>query len=232
MGSDRTLARRIQLDCHRFPGQEAARRGLKILGLLTYTPSWAVPPQARDLVHAAPADPEVWGNFVAQTALRYRDVIDNWEIWNEPNIDDSFAPAPDLALYAAMLEESYTAIKTADPESVVITGGTSPAVDIPTEMSPVTFLRGLYDHGAGDFFDAVAMHPYSSPDLLSADGPAESSNSNRAIRDVTALMASRGQSDKKIWFTEFGASTSTPGRLHLICPASRWASRWNVRRRY
>jgi hypothetical protein len=189
----------------------AAERGLKILGLLTYTPSWAVPPEARELVHAAPADAKVWGNFVAETAHRYRDVIDDWEIWNEPNIDDSFAPAPDLALYSAMLQESYSAIKAADPDSVVITGGTSPAVDIPTEMSPVTFLSGLYDHGAGDSFDAVAMHPYSSPDLLSTDGPEGSSNSNRAIRDVTALLASRGQSEKRIWFTEFGASTSTPG---------------------
>lgn len=190
---------------------DAAQRGLKILGLLTYTPSWAVPPQARTLVHAAPADPKVWGNFVAQTAARYRDVIHNWEIWNEPNIDDSFAPAPDLALYSAMLKESYSAIKAADPDSTVITGGTSPAVDISNEMSPLTFLEGLYDHGAGDYFDAVAMHPYSSPDLLSAEGAAETSNSNRAIRDVTDLMVSRGQGDKKIWFTEFGASTSDPG---------------------
>jgi len=93
----------------------------------------------------------------------------------------------------------------------VITGGTSPAVDTATEMSPVTFIKGLYDHGAGEFFDAVAMHPYSSPDLLSAPGPVDSSNSNRAIKEVSELMASQGQSDKRIWFTEFGASTSTPG---------------------
>jgi polysaccharide biosynthesis protein PslG len=188
----------------------AVDRGLTVLGLLTYTPQWAVPPEARDLVHAAPADAKTWGNFVAHVAQRYRGVIHNWEIWNEPNIDDSFAPAPDLALYSAMLRESYAAIKATDPDSVVITGGTSPAVDIPTEMSPVTFLRGVYDHGAGDSFDAVAMHPYSSPDLLSTVGLEGTSNSNRAIKEVTDLMASRGQSGKQIWFTEFGASTAPP----------------------
>ncbi|WP_197507690.1 cellulase family glycosylhydrolase [Mycobacterium sp. ACS4331] len=190
---------------------EANRRGLKILGLLTYAPSWSVPPQNRTLVHPAPSDVEAWARFVAQVAQRYRGVIRHWEVWNEPNIDDSFAPGPDPALYTAMLKEAYTAIKSADPDSTVITGGTSPAVDNPTEMSPVTFLRALYDHGAGDYFDAVAMHPYSSPELLSILGPAETSNSNRAIRDVTALMRSRGQRDKLIWFTEFGASTATPG---------------------
>jgi polysaccharide biosynthesis protein PslG len=190
---------------------EAAQRGLKILGLLTYAPSWAVPPQNRILVHPAPADAASWGRFVALAAQRYGHIIHNWEIWNEPNIDDSFAPGPDLPLYSAMLRESYRAIKDVDPDAVVVTGGTSPAVDNPTEMSPVTFIKGLYDHGAGDFFDAVAMHPYSSPELLSVDGPPETSNSRRAISDVTDLMVARGQRGKRIWFTEFGASTSTPG---------------------
>ena len=189
----------------------AADRGLMILGLVSYAPSWAVPPQNRLLIHPAPADAKPWRNFIAQAAQRYSNVIHNWEIWNEPNIDDSFAPAPDLALYSSMLKEAYSAIKSVDPRSVVITGGTSPAVDTATEMSPVTFIKGLYDHGAGEFFDAVAMHPYSSPDLLSAPGPVDSSNSNRAIKEVSELMASQGQSDKRIWFTEFGASTSTPG---------------------
>jgi GH35 family endo-1,4-beta-xylanase len=113
------------------------------------------------LIHPAPADAKPWRNFIAQAAQRYSNVIHNWEIWNEPNIDDSFAPAPDLALYSSMLKEAYSAIKSVDPRSVVITGGTSPAVDTATEMSPVTFIKGLYDHGAGEFFDAVAMHPYS-----------------------------------------------------------------------
>ncbi|MGV9800985.1 cellulase family glycosylhydrolase [Mycobacterium sp. NPDC003449] len=189
----------------------AAQRGLRILGLLSYAPSWAVPPKSRTLVHPAPADAKAWGDFVARAAQRYRNVIHSWEIWNEPNIDDSFAPAPDLALYSAMLKQSYSAIKAADPDSFVITGGTSPAVDNPTEMSPVTFIKGLYDHGAGDSFDAVAMHPYSSPDLLSVEGAVGTSNSNRAIRDVTKLMADHGQAGKRIWFTEFGASTATAG---------------------
>lgn len=189
----------------------AARRGLTILGLLTYAPSWAVPPQARPLVHPGPAGAEAWRNFVTQAAQRYRNVIHSWEIWNEPNVDDSFAPAPDLTVYSAMLKESYSAIKAIDPDSTVVTGGTSPAIDTPTEMSPLTFIKGLYDHGAGDSFDAVGMHPYSSPELLSAEGAAATSNSNRAIKDVTELMSSHGQSGKRIWFTEFGASTSAPG---------------------
>src|SRR6185369_14671954 len=67
---------------------------------------------------------------------------------------------------------------------------------------------GLYLNGAGDSFDAVAMHPYSSPDLLSDAGPWYSSH--RAIKQVRDLLESHGQGDKRIWFTEFGASTAGP----------------------
>ena len=154
IAADRFRAVRLQIEwdlIERSPGQfdwgytdslinGAASRGLTVLGVLSYAPSWAVPAQYRDLVHPAPADAGPWANFVAQAAKRYSNVIHNWEIWNEPNIDDAFAPAPDLALYTSMLKASYRAIKDVDPQSVVITGGTSPAVDNPTEMSPVTFI--------------------------------------------------------------------------------------------
>ena len=227
IAADRFSAVRLQIEwdlIERSPGRfdwaetdslvnGAASRGLTVLGVLSYAPSWAVPPQYRDLVHPAPADAGPWANFVAQAAKRYSNVIHNWEIWNEPNIDDSFAPGPNLALYSSMLKESYRAIKRVDPQSVVITGGTSPAVDNPTEMSPVTFIKGLYDNGAGEFFDAVAMHPYSTPELLTTEGTSDTSNSNRAIKDVSDLMANEGQDGKRIWFTEFGASTATPGAV-------------------
>ncbi|WP_185976006.1 cellulase family glycosylhydrolase [Mycolicibacterium sp. 018/SC-01/001] len=227
IAADHFRAIRLQIEwdlIERSPGQfdwgytdslvnGAASRGLAVLGVLSYAPSWAVPPRYRDLVHPAPADAGTWAAFVAQAAKRYSNVIHNWEIWNEPNIDDSFAPGPDLALYSSMLKESYRAIKSIDPESVVITGGTSPAVDTPTEMSPVTFIKGLYDNGAGNFFDAIAMHPYSTPELLTAEGTSDTSNSNQAIKDVSALMAKEGQGGKMLWFTEFGASTATPGAV-------------------
>lgn len=213
MGSHRTDAGAIRLGRNGFACQWCGQprsggpRSAVLCAVLGSSP--AIP----DLVHPAPADAGPWADFVAQAAKRYSNVIRNWEIWNEPNIDDSFAPGPNLALYSSMLKASYQAIKSVDPQSVVVTGGTSPAVDNPTEMSPVTFVKGLYDNGAGDFFDAVAMHPYSTPELLTTEGTSDTSNSNRAIKDVSELMASEGQGGKQIWFTEFGASTATPGAV-------------------
>jgi hypothetical protein len=187
----------------------AFNRGLTVLGLLDGAPSWAVPPQYQSFIHPAPADPNVFGDFAKLAAQHYRGVIHNWEVWNEPNIGDSFRPASNAALYSAMLKSAYSTIKSVDPDSVIITGGTSPSIDDDDSVTPANFIRGLYQHGAGNSFDAVAMHPYSSPDLLSDAGPAESSH--RAITEVSDVMASHGQSHKRIWFTEFGASTAREG---------------------
>jgi|EndMetStandDraft_7_1072992.scaffolds.fasta_scaffold70591_2 hypothetical protein len=186
----------------------ARQRGLSVLGVITYTPSWAVAPENRaGYIHPGPADPATFARFVQIAAERYKDRIDSWEIWNEPNVLASFAPAPDIGKYAAMLKAAYTEIKRISPNATVITGGTSPAVNSPTSVAPADFIRGLFEQGAGDYFDAVAMHPYSAPEMLSAAGGPD--GSRKAIEDVTALLQQNGQGDKSIWFTEFGASTAT-----------------------
>jgi hypothetical protein len=187
----------------------AFNRGLTVLGLLYGAPSWAVPPEYRSSSHPAPADPNVFGDFVKLAAQHYKGVIRNWEIWNEANIGVGFGPASNVPLYSAMLKNAYSAIKSVDPDSVVITGGTSPSIDTNDSVTPANFIRGLYQNGAGNSFDAVAMHPYSSPDLLSYVGPSYSSH--RDITGVSDVMASHGQSYKRIWFTEFGASTAPEG---------------------
>ncbi len=184
----------------------AVNHGLTVLGLLFGAPSWAVAPQARSFIHSPPADPKAFGAFIKLAAQRYRKVIRSWEIWNEPNIGDSFNPTVNVPLYAAMLENAYTTIKSVDPQAAVITGGTSPSIDTDDSLAPGNFIRQLYQNGAGKFFDAVAMHPYSSPDFLSYEGPPYSSH--RAIKEVSDVMASNGQGYKRIWFTEFGSSTA------------------------
>jgi hypothetical protein len=187
----------------------AFNRGLTVLGLLYGAPSWAVPPQYLSFSHLAPADPNLFGAFAMAAAQHYRGVIRNWEIWNEANIGSGFGPAANLPLYSAMLKNAYSTIKSVDPDSVIISGGTSPSIDTDDSVTPANFIRGLYQNGAGDSFDAVAMHPYSSPDLLSDVGPSYSSH--RAITEVSDVMAAHGQSYKRIWFTEFGASTAPEG---------------------
>ena len=187
-----------------------AAAGMDILGVLTWAPSWAVSPENRLLLHPAPAEASTFAEFAHQAAARYENQIRTWEIWNEPNIGVAFGPQADVSLYVSMLKSAYLTIKSVDPRLLVITGGTSPSIDNESNLSPPTFVQELYRAGGGDYFDAVAMHLYSGQGLLS-DG-ADQWSSRSMIAQVRDIMAGRGDSNKRIWFTEFGAPTA-PGTM-------------------
>ncbi|WP_377450950.1 cellulase family glycosylhydrolase [Rhodococcoides fascians] len=182
--------------------------GLDILGVATWAPWWDVDPANRNVMHPKPSDPERFSEFAELAANRYKDRIRTWEIWNEPNTGATFGPGVDLQAYVPMLKQSYEKIKSIDPSIEVLTGGTSPTIDNETDLSPASFIKGLYAAGAGPFFDAIAMHPYSAPDRLS-EASAQSYSSNTAIARIRETMVVNGDRDKKIWFTEFGAASGT-----------------------
>jgi hypothetical protein len=187
----------------------AHARGLTILGLLTYTPAWARPAGTTDKY--PPNNPNDFANFARAAVQRYAPSgVHDWEIWNEPNIAGFWSPRPDPARYATLLMAAYSAIKAVDPSATVLTGGTSPAPDAAdgSAVAPVTFLRSVYDAGAGDSFDAVAHHPYNFPYMPLTP---EANYNHNAFGGVTPMlyqtMVDHGDGDKKIWGTEMGAPT-------------------------
>ncbi|WP_241257365.1 cellulase family glycosylhydrolase [Rhodococcus sp. KRD162] len=187
----------------------ASERNLAVLGVLTWAPTWAVPVEYAHVPHPAPASAARFAQFASAAASRYRDQITAWEVWNEPNVAASYGPSVNPIHYCDVLSASSTAIRAAAPESLVITGPTSPAIDSANDLSPSTFVEALYRCAGAGSFDAVAMHPYSSPQLLSQ--PTESWSSANEIAAVHSVMERHGDAHKKIWFTEFGAPTTSAG---------------------
>ena len=187
---------------------DAARdRDLRVLGLLAYTPEWARPPGTT--THAPPLDPAAFAEFAGAAAARYRDTVDAWEVWNEPNLPDFWEPRPDPAAYAALLAPTAAAVRAADPGTTVLTGGLAPAhTDGDGGVAPGDFLTAVYAAGAGGAFDAVALHPYSYP-ALPDDSGTGGWNSFVRLPEVHAVMADRGDAAKPVWLTEFGAPTGT-----------------------
>jgi hypothetical protein len=187
----------------------AAARGIKTLGVIGYTPEWARPSGTGATYGPAPAK---YAAFAARAVEHYAAMgIHAYEVWNEPNIDGFWTPAPDVSDYTQLLKAAYPAIKGADPQATVLTGGTAPAPSNGTNHSPVDFLRGIYANGGGDSFDAVAHHPYCWP---ASPGDPESWSAwhlmNRPGTSLRSLMSASGDGDKKIWATEFGAPTDGP----------------------
>lgn len=186
---------------------QAEARGMQVLALLTYTPTWARPPGTTS--HAPPTQVDDFAGFARAAVTRYapRGVRD-WEIWNEPNISDFWSPLPDVDAYGDLFLGAADAIRQVDNRATVITGGLTRGTDTVDgrRISQTTFLEGLYRNGAAKSADAIAVHPYSFPGLPSAAGVV---GGFADVPQLHALAQRNGDADKKIWITEFGAPTGT-----------------------
>jgi len=176
-------------------------RGLKVLMVVHRTPAWASGGAGGV---AAPSDPATFGAFMGGLARRVPGV-DAWELWNEPDSAAFFSGTP--GQYAAMLRAAYPAIKAAQPQDVVVTGGAN--------GNDMDFIAALYDHGARGSFDAVGVHTDTA---CLTNGPWRYYRDARgrigrftfsAYREVHAVMTDRGDGAKPIWMTEIGWSTES-----------------------
>ncbi len=192
--------------------QTAAKYGIKSLGIITYTPTWAQLSACKGTYSCAPADPNTFGVFSGQVASHYAPLgIHYWEIWNEPNYYFSWKPSPNVSSYIDILKSAYANIKRVDPSAFVLSGGLAAAGDESNNIAPTTFIQSLYTLDTTKDFDAIALHPYSYP--VVASYPA-SWNSWQQIGTIRSIMNSYGDGQKPIWLTEYGAPTGGPGVAH------------------
>jgi len=186
----------------------AQKYGIKSLGIITYAPEWAHKEPWIEGKQYPPDDPKTFATFAGVVVGRYKGIINTWEIWNEPNIENFWYPSPNAEKYATLLKASYTKIKEVNPQAIVISAGLSDAGDeAGVSISPLTFMNTLYNSGAKGYFDVVALHPYTYPGF-NYGWP--------QITSVLDLMKEKGDSAKKIWITEYGAPTGGSGEDYEI----------------
>ncbi len=189
----------------------AQAHGLKVLGVLAYSPSWARPYGCKS-PSCAPVLNSTFATFAGKAAARYAGKIDQWEVWNEPNIKKFWQPKPNAAKYADMLKVSYPAIKAANSNATVMSGGMSPAETADGNSAPRDFLSALYKAGAQPFFDVLGLHPYSYPAPATTNyGWSAWSQMADQSTSIRSTMQANGDGSKKVWITEYGAPTAGPG---------------------
>jgi hypothetical protein len=189
--------------------QGASARGINVLGVIMYTPGWARP-SGTSATYGP--DPAKYAAFAKAAVSHYSALgVHSYEVWNEPNTKSFWTPSPNVGDYTRLLKAAYPAIKAADPEATVLSGGTAPAPDDGTNYSPVSFLKGVYANGGGGNFDAVSHHPYCWPaypgDAQNWSAWYQMYGTSPSIRSV---MSNNGDGGKKIWATEYGAPTNGP----------------------
>ncbi len=110
--------------------EAANQRGIKVMFSVVDAPSWKHSSYVDDNPEAAPPDDLAdFADFLGIVAERYRGRIHAIEVWNEQNLDREWdtAEGVNAGRYVEMLRLSYQAIKSRDPNIIVISGALSPA---------------------------------------------------------------------------------------------------------
>jgi len=178
----------------------ARAAGAKVLVFVNGAPRWASGSRASMTKPQNPAD---YADFMRYVAARYAGQVSAWEVWNEENTSRFWSTGPSASEYVPLLKAANGAVKTADPDALVVFGGVS--------QNDYPFIEGAYAAGAKGYFDVMAVHPYpgpNPPEAVWGAGGRIAPTAFTGFREVRASMLARGD-DKPIWLTEFGWSTTT-----------------------
>ncbi|MCJ7736623.1 MAG: hypothetical protein MUQ10_04820 [Anaerolineae bacterium] len=110
--------------------ESANEKGLKLMFSVVDAPTWLRSSYLDDNVEGAPPDNLAdYADFIGKLVDRYEGRIHAIEVWNEQNLDREWDTAEGInpELYVEMLRLSYQAIKSRDPNIIVISGALSPA---------------------------------------------------------------------------------------------------------
>jgi len=204
--------------------QHANRQGLTVIARLGYVPEWARPKETTPLYLGEERFAD-FGSFAAEFVARYAGQVEYVILWNEPNLALEWGyEAVDPAKYVEMLRVVYPMIKAANPQVQVLAGALAPTLAPPGSewgMNDLDYLQRMYDGGAADYFDILAIHAYgwySEPDEPAA---ADVVNYRRSelLREV---MVRNGDGHKSAMITE-GGWNDHPRWTRAVRPGQRIA---------
>ena len=182
---------------------------LQIIARLDRAPAWARPPDTRP--ETPPTNFEDFGDFVYAFVKHSQGQIQYIQIWNEPNIYPEWGEqAVDPAAYAELLHIAYQRAKEADENVHVLSaplaltlGEAHPEPGKWRSMPDLEYLEAMYEAGAGDSFDILAANAFGF-DLPPEDPPSPTVLNFRRVELQREIMEKYGDTDKAIWFNEYG----------------------------
>ena len=132
-----------------------------------------------------------WAQAVI-THFRGEEIV--WEIWNEPNTDNSWKPKADAASYASLALKAARAMREADPKCRIIAPGTSRIDD--------DFLKRVLSAELLGLIDGVSVHPYR------ASGPETVVKEYERVQEIIRARAPIGRENLPVVCSEWGYSTA------------------------
>lgn len=150
----------------------------QVMALFNHAPSWTKSLSKEDFAKAS-------AHVMGQAAARYKGRVRAWEVFNEPNLAGYGWPdgADSSQRYSITLAAVGSAIRDADRDVLIVTGGLSPM-----GSKPADFLSAIVKNTPADCYDVIGLHPYGEADHL-----------DRILQNGKVLT------NKPFWFTELGA---------------------------
>jgi hypothetical protein len=202
----------------------AQRQGLRVIARLGFVPRWARP---KDSVtsYLDEVRYQAFANFVAEFARHFQGRVQQIVIWNEPNVNFEWGyRGVDAAAYVRMLQAVYPRAKEANPSAQILAGALAPTLAPPgtvDAMNDLDYLQQMYDAGAKDYFDALAIHAYGW--TAPADEAASPRRVNfRRTELLREIMVQNGDVAKHVFITE-GGWNDHPRWTKAVHPAERIA---------
>ncbi|MER3459237.1 MAG: hypothetical protein C4309_11955, partial [Chloroflexota bacterium] len=191
----------------------AEKYGLNIIARLDSPPAWSRADGEARGAFAPPDRFEDFGDFVYTIVSRYKGRVRYYQLWNEPNIYPEWGEQDvDPEAYTRLLCIGYRRAKEADPDVVILSGALAQTLELGgRNLSDLVFLQRMYNAGARDCFDILAMQGYG---LWS--GPTDHRLRPTAInyaRQVYArdIMVQNGDAEKPIWLSEMNWNAAPEG---------------------
>jgi hypothetical protein len=202
--------------------RHAQNQDIKIIARLGLVPQWARDEQTT--LNTLPPESDIYfAEFVRTFTARYAGVIEDVVIWNEPNLAfewgfDDFSPER----YSDLLKVVYPQAKAGNSKVRVWAGALAPTlepVDSAYGLNDLIYLERMYQAGAGDYFDGLAVHTYGFNQPADAEPAQDQLNFRRAeqLRDV---MVSYSDEHKPITITEAGWNDNNTWS-YRVTPAER-----------
>jgi polysaccharide biosynthesis protein PslG len=198
----------------------AEQHDIGLIVRLSNPPAWTRAAGDEPGSFAPPDDYQDFADFVGAVVDRYKGRIRYYQLWNEPNIYPEWGNyAIDPEGYTELLRLSAQAARAADPEVVIIAGALAATINLqPDEPAPTNslsdliFLQRMYDAGAADSFDIMAVQGYglwSGPTDRRMHPRVLNISHHQFVRD---LMVANGDAHKPLWLAEMNWN-ATPEAL-------------------
>jgi polysaccharide biosynthesis protein PslG len=189
----------------------AKQYGLRVIARIDSTPAWAHPDNPDAKAPPSPDHMDDFGNFISEFVKRYRGTVAAIQVWNEPNLRDEWGgKRVNAAEYANLLKVAYDSAKSANPDIIVLAAPlatNNERLAYNGNLNEIDYLQGMYDAGAEQYFDAMAANAYGTW-YAPEDEPSREKLNFRRVELLHDVMVQNGDSDKSVWFNEYGWNAS------------------------